>query len=120
MKAWFCVCVIASSLSACASADPRDAAWDATRGRLDAQREAGELSAADAYSRLRQRYREIYGSDEGMEGYFAYAASLHSSVERGDIDAREAQMLISAKELEALMRAFALRERREAYTYPEN
>jgi hypothetical protein len=120
MKVWFGVCVIVSGLSACASADPRDASWTAARGQAEAQRAAGDMSAADAYSRLRQRYREIYGSDEGMEGYFAYAASLHSSAERGDIDAGEAQMLTSAKELEALQHAFVLRQRREAYTYPEN
>jgi hypothetical protein len=121
MKIRIGICVLAVALSACASAgDRRDAAWETSRTQIQVQREGGRLSAAQAYSRLKQQYREIYGSDEGMAGYFAYAASIMTSAERGDIDAREAQMLVEAKELEALQEAFVLRSLREAYSYPEN
>ena len=100
--------------------DRRDEVWEASRSRSEADLAAGRMPAGEAYERLRQRYQEIYGSDAGMRPYFAYARSLMTSVERGDIDLQEARLLLGAKEQEALQHASVLRVQRERYSYPEN
>jgi hypothetical protein len=121
MKVRVAACVLAAALSACASAgDQRDAAWQAVRDRMEQDREAGRVPAAQAYRLLRQEYRDIYGSDAGIGPYFAYAGSIMTSAELGHIDLQEARLLIGAKEQEALHQAYALRAQRERYAYPEN
>jgi hypothetical protein len=121
MRTRISACLLAAVLSACASAgDRRDETWQHARDRMEQDREAGRVPAAQAYRLLRQQYREIYGSDEAMGGYFAYAASLMKSAELGDIDPREARLLIDAKEQEALQQAYARRLARERYSYAEN
>ena len=121
MKLAMGTCLLAAALCGCSTAtDRRDSRWEASRSQIEAQREAGGLSAAEAYARLRRQYREIYGSDAGMGPYFAYAGALMTGVERGDIDPREARLLLTAKEQQAVQQASALRAARERYTYPEN
>ena len=41
------------------AADQRDEAWEATRGRIESELQAGRIAAAEAYDQLRQRYDEI-------------------------------------------------------------
>jgi hypothetical protein len=102
------------------AADRRDELWEASRTQIESDLGTGRMPAGEAYERLGQRYQEIYGSDAGMRPYFAYARSLMTSVERGDIDPGEARLLLSAKQQEALQQASVLRARRERYSYPEN
>jgi hypothetical protein len=121
MKAAIGGCLLSVLVSACAGAgDRRDAAWEAARAGAEAEQQAGRTDARQTYAALRQQYGEIYGSDAGAGHYFAYAGSLMASAQRGDIDMREARMLVAAKEQEALHHARALRIRRERYSYPEN
>lgn len=121
MKAAIATCVLGVLVSGCAGqGDRRDALWDSSRSQTQAAHAAGRMDATQAYADLRRQYRDIYGSDAGMGPYFAYASSLMASAERGDIDMREAQMVVAAKEQEALQQARSLRTRRERYAYPEN
>jgi hypothetical protein len=122
MKLRTAACILTAALSAaCANAgDRRDTDWQQARARMEEEREAGRVQAAQAYRLLWQQYREIYGSDAGIAPYFAYAGSLMHSAELGDIDVQEARLLVAAKEQEALQQAYVLRERRERYAYPEN
>jgi hypothetical protein len=121
MKAGAVGFLLLAVLSTGASArDARDDAWQASLSQIEADHQAGRMRAAEAYDQLRQRYRDIYGSDLGMRAYFAYARSLMTSVERGDIDLQEARLLLTAKEQEALQQSSVLRARRERYSYPEN
>ena len=86
----------------CASAPTaqRNAAWQTFHNETIAQRDAGKLTALQAQSELWSTYREMFGEDTMMNGFYAYSVKLMAAVDSGKLSLDEAQTLIDAREHE--------------------
>lgn len=82
---------------------------------LIAQRDAGNISPLQAQLDLWSKYREIFGEDATMNGFYSFSVKLMSAVEAGKIPLEEAQMLIDERENEISSRKSAEAARRLAY-----
>jgi hypothetical protein len=101
----------------CASAQhgQRNAAWSTYRSEIIAQRDEGKLTPLQAQLDLWSKYREVYGEDPVMNGFYAYSVQLMSAVDSGKMSLDEAQVLIDAREREITAQRVAAAERRLAY-----
>ena len=89
-------------LSACAGMhqSSTSASWDKLHSEIIAQRDAGNLTPLQAQLDLWSKYREMFGEDATMNGFYAYSVKLMSSVEAGKLSLEDAQALIDARENE--------------------
>ena len=104
-------------LSGCAGMQQtsKDATWEKFQSEIIAQRNDGKISALQAQLDLWSRYREMYGEDPVMNGFYAYSVKLMSAVDAGKMPLDEAQALIDAREREISTQKVAEAERRRAY-----
>jgi hypothetical protein len=104
-------------LSACASMHqaPTSTSWDKFHSEIIAQRNEGALSPLQAQLDLWSKYREMFGEDATMNGFYAYSVKLMSSVEAGKLSLEDAQALIDARESEISTRKVAEVERSRSY-----
>jgi hypothetical protein len=104
-------------LSGCASMHrtSTSASWEKFQSETIAQRDAGKLSPLQAQLDLWSKYRELFGEDSTMNGFYAYSVKLMSAAEAGKIPMDEAQALIDAREHEISAHKIADAERRLAY-----
>ena len=104
-------------LSACASMHqaPTSASWDKLHSEIIAQRDAGKLTPLQAQLDLWSKYREMFGEDPTMNGFFAYSVKLMSSVEAGKLSLEDAQALIDARENEISTRKVAEIKRDQSF-----
>jgi len=104
-------------LSACASLHqaPTSASWDKFHSEIIAQRNEGTLSPLQAQLDLWSKYREMFGEDATMNGFYAYSVKLMSSVEAGKLSLEDAQALIDARESEISTRKIAEVERSRTF-----
>ncbi|HEX4985839.1 MAG TPA: hypothetical protein VFV71_07170 [Burkholderiales bacterium] len=109
--------VVFAVMSGCASMSQSsaNATWDKFHSETMAQRDAGKLTPLQAQLDLWSKYRELFGEDATMNGFYAYSVKLMSSVEAGKIPLDEAQAMIDAREREINARKIAEAERRKAY-----
>ena len=121
MKKIILLCLILM-LAACAhmnQATP-DQRFDAFRAEVNAQREAGSITAVVEQEKLRDRYWQIYGKDPESAGHFAFSISLMRSAQAGDFPMKEAQALIAAQENEIFALRMASRQVASSYEFPPN
>lgn len=104
-------------LSACASLRqaPTSASWDKLHSEIIAQRDAGTLTPLQAQLDLWSKYREMFGEDATMNGFYAYSVKLMSSVEAGKLSLEDAQALIDARENEISTRKVAEMKRDQSF-----
>ena len=104
-------------LSGCASMrqSSTSAAWERYHSEIIAQRDAGKLTPLQAQLDLWSKYREMFGEDATMNGFYAYSVKLMSSVETGKLSLEEAQALIDARESEISTRKLADMKRDRMY-----
>ena len=104
-------------LSACASMDQRStrASWNKLHSEIIAQRDAGKLTPLQAQLDLWSKYREMFGEDATMNGFYAYSVKLMSSVEAGKLSLEDAQALIDARENEISTRKIAEMKRDQSF-----
>ena len=104
-------------LSACAGMHqaPTSASWDKLHSEIIAQRDAGKLTPLQAQLDLWSKYREMFGEDATMNGFFAYSVKLMSSVEAGKLSLEDAQALIDARENEISTRKVAEMKRDQSF-----
>ena len=104
-------------LSACASMQqaPTSASWDKLHSEIIAQRDAGKLTPLQAQLDLWSKYREMFGEDATMNGFYAYSVKLMSSVEAGKLSLEDAQALIDARENEISTRKVAEMKRDQSF-----
>jgi hypothetical protein len=109
--------IIFAVLSGCANLHrtSTNASWEKFHSETIAQRDAGKLSPLQAQLDLWSKYRELFGEDSTMNGFYAYSVKLMSAVEAGKISLDEAQTLIDVREHEISSRKIADAERRLAY-----
>ncbi|HVY08366.1 MAG TPA: hypothetical protein VHB46_20495 [Burkholderiales bacterium] len=105
------------SLSACAGGPQRstNAAFEKFQSDIIAQRDAGKITPVQAQVDLWSKYRELFGEDPNMNGFYAYSVKLMSSVEQGKMPLNEAQALIDAREQEISARHLAIVKREMSY-----
>lgn len=103
--------------SACASMHqaPTSASWDKLHSEIIAERDAGKLTPLQAQLDLWSKYREMFGEDPTMNGFFAYSVKLMSSVEAGKLSLADAQALIDARENEISTRKVAEMKRDQSF-----
>lgn len=103
--------------SACASMHqaPTSASWDKLHSEIIAERDAGKLTPLQAQLDLWSKYREMFGEDPTMNGFFAYSVKLMSSVEAGKLSLEDAQALIDARENEISTRKVAEMKRDQSF-----
>ena len=104
-------------LFGCASAQNgrQDATWERFQNEIIAQRNEGKLTASQAQLDLWSKYREMYGEDPVMNGFYAYSIKIMSAVDAGRISMNEGQALVDARQHEIATRKVAEAERRLAY-----
>lgn len=97
------------SLSACANGPQRSssAAFEQFQSETRAQRDSGKLTPVQAQVDLWSKYRELFGEDATMNGFYAFSVKLMSSVEAGKISLDDAQSIIDAREREISVRRMA-------------
>ena len=105
------------SLSACAGGPQRstNATFDQFQTEIKAQRDAGKLTPVQAQVDLWSKYRELFGEDATMNGFYAFSVKLMGSVEAGKLSMGEAQALIDAREREISVRRLAELKRDMSY-----
>lgn len=103
--------------SACASMHqaPTSASWHKLHSEIIAERDAGKLTPLQAQLDLWSKYREMFGEDPTMNGFFAYSVKLMSSVEAGKLSLEDAQALIDARENEISTRKVAEMKRDQSF-----
>ena len=119
MKKIVLLCLVLM-LAACAhlnQATP-DQRYDAYRAEVNAEREAGTITAVVEQERLRDRYWQIYGKDPESAGHFAFSISLMRSAQAGDFPMKEAQALVAAQEKQILTLRMASHQVPSSYEYP--
>jgi hypothetical protein len=104
-------------LSACASMHetPTNASFQKFQNEIISQRSEGKLTAAQAQLDLWSKYREMYGEDPVMNGFYAYSVKIMSAVDAGKMTLDEGQALVDARQQEIATRKVAEAERRLAY-----
>ena len=104
-------------LSACAGMQeaPTSASWAKLHSEIIAQRDAGTLTPLQAQLDLWSKYREMFGEDATMNGFYAYSVKLMSSVEAGKLSLEDAQALIDARENEISTRKVAEMKRDQSF-----
>ena len=104
-------------LSACAGMyqTPPNASFEKFRSGIIAQRNDGKISPLQAQLDLWSKYREMFGEDATMNGFYAYSVKLMSAVETGKLSLDEAQALIDAREHEISARKIAEVKRNSTY-----
>jgi hypothetical protein len=104
-------------LSGCASMQHAlpDTSWEEFQSEIISQRSEGKLSALQAQLDLWTKYRQMFGEDPVMNGFYAYSVKLMSAVDAGKMSLEEAQVLVDAREREISARKLAEAERRLAY-----
>lgn len=104
-------------LSGCASMQQSStsASWYKFHSEIIAQRDAGRLTSLQAQLDLWSEYREMFGEDATMNGFYAYSVKLMSSVEAGKLSLEDAQALIDARESEISTRKVAEVQRDRMY-----
>ena len=109
--------MILAVMSGCASMHQAStsASWEKFHSEIIAQRDAGKLSPLQAQIDLWSKYREMYGEDATMNGFYAYSVKLMSAVEAGRLPMDEAQALIDEREHEISSRKITEAARRLAY-----
>lgn len=104
-------------LGACANGPQRStsATFEKFQSETIAQRNAGKLTPSQAQLDIWSKYRELFGEDATMNGFYAYSVKLMSSVEQGKIPLDEAQSLVDAREREIQVRKMADLKREMSY-----
>jgi hypothetical protein len=97
------------SLSACASGPQRStsATFEQFQSEIKAQRDSGKITPVQAQVDLWSKYRELFGEDATMNGFYAFSVKLMGSVEAGKIAPEDAQAMIDAREREITVRRIA-------------
>ena len=113
----FLIFLAMMSVFGCASAPNghRDSAWQTFHNETIAQRDAGKLTALQAQLDLWSKYREMFGEDPTMNGFYASSVKLMSAVEAGKLSLNEAQAIIDEREHEISTRKLAEAERNRGY-----
>ena len=116
-RLWLFAILIVASLCGCASAQHgrQDTTWGKFQSEIIAQRNEGKISPSQAQLDLWSKYRELFGEDATMNGFYAYSVKLMSSVEAGKLSLDEAQVLVDAREHEISSRKIAEVERSRTY-----
>ena len=116
-RLWLFLILIVAMLCGCASAQHsrQDATWEKFQNEIIAQRNEGKLTASQAQLDLWSKYREMYGEDPVMNGFYAYSIKIMSAVDAGRISMNEGQALVDARQHEIATRKVAEAERRLAY-----
>jgi uncharacterized protein YceK len=109
--------IILAVLAGCASMhqSSTSASWERFHSEIIAQRDAGKLTPLQAQLDLWSKYRELFGEDPTMNGFYAYSVKLMSSVEAGKMSLEDAQALIDARESEISTRKVAEMKRDQSY-----
>lgn len=96
-------------LSGCANSPQRstNATFEKFQSEIISQRDSGKLTPVQAQVDLWSKYRELFGEDATMNGFYAFSVKLMSSVEAGKLSLNEAQSLIDAREREISVRRVA-------------
>jgi hypothetical protein len=105
------------SLSACAGSPQKstNVTFERFQSETIAQRDAGRLTPLQAQLDLWSKYREMFGEDPTMNGFYAYSVKLMSSVQAGKLSLEDAQALIDARESEISTRKVAEMQRDRMY-----
>jgi len=74
-----------------------------------------QLTPLQAQLDLWSKYREMFGEDATMNGFYAYSVKLMSSVEAGKLSLEDAQALIDARENEISTRKVAEMKRDQSF-----
>ena len=116
-RLWLFMILIIVSLCGCASAQNNrpDATFDKFQSEIIAQRNEGKLTALQAQLDLWSKYREMYGEDPVMNGFYAYSVKIMSVVDAGKMTLDEGQALVDARQDEISTQKIADAERRLAY-----
>ena len=80
-----------------------------------AQRNEGKLTALQAQLDLWSKYREMYGEDSVMNGFYVYSVKIMTAVDAGKMSLDDAQALVDARQHEIATRKIAEAQRRLAY-----
>ena len=116
-RLWLFWILMVTLLCGCASAQNghQDASFAKFQSEIIAERSEGKLTAAQAQLDLWSKYREMYGEDPVMNGFYAYSIKIMSAVDAGRISMNEGQALVDARQHEIATRKVAEAERRLAY-----
>ena len=97
------------SLSACANGPQRStsASFEQFQSEIKAQRDSGKITPVQAQVDLWSKYRDLFGEDATMNGFYAFSVKLMGSVEAGKMTLQDAQALIDAREREITVRRMA-------------
>ena len=116
-RLWFFKILIVALLCGCASAQNgrQEATFDKFQSEIIAQRNEGKLTALQAQLDLWSKYREMYGEDPVMNGFYAYSVKIMSAVDAGKLTLDEGQALVDARQHEISTQKTAEANRRLAY-----
>jgi hypothetical protein len=112
--------MILAVMAGCASVDQasKSTSWDKFQSEIIAQRDAGKLTPVQAQLELWSKYREMYGEDATMNGYYAFSVRILSAAEAGKLSQGEAQAIIDAREPEIAERRRVAEATRNSFFYP--
>jgi hypothetical protein len=107
-------------LSACAGTQQasKSTSWEKFQSEIIAQRDEGKISPVQAQLELWSKYRELYGEDATVNGYYAFSVKILSAAEAGKLSQGEAQAIIDAREPEIAERRRVAEATRNSFFYP--
>lgn len=112
--------LVLASLSACASGPQRStsATFERFQSEIIVQRNEGKITPVQAQLELWSKYRELYGEDPVINGYYAYSLKVLSAAAAGKLSQDEAQAIVDARESEVTAHRMAADEERNRFFDP--
>ena len=86
-------------LSACAGGPQGSthASFERFQSEIMAQRDSGKITPVQAQVDLWSKYRELFGEDPTMNGFYAFSVKILSAAEAGKLSQSEAQAIVDAR-----------------------
>ena len=108
------------SLSACANG-PRhssSATFEKFQSDIKAQRDSGKITLVQAQVDLWSKYREMFGEDPTMNGFYAFSVKIASAADSGNLSQDEARDMIDTRERELAEHRRMAEAKRDSFFYP--
>ena len=108
------------SLGACANGpqSPTNTSFEKFQSEIKAQRDSGKITLVQAQVDLWSKYRETFGEDPTMNGFYAFSVKIASAADSGKLSQDDARNIIDTRERELGEHRRIAEAKHDSFFYP--
>lgn len=108
------------SLGACANGPQHStsATFEKFQSDIKAQRDSGKITLVQAQVDLWSKYRELFGEDPTMNGFYAFSVKIASAADSGKLSQDDARNIIDTRERELSEHRRMAEAKHDSFFYP--